>query len=85
MGPGFVPPVLDRSVLDGIVAVTDEEALQMARRIMREEGFLVGPSSGAAAVVACRLAREYGPEEAVVTLFPDTGERYVTTELFDPA
>lgn len=85
MGPGFVPPVLDRAVLDEIMAITDEEALQMTRRLMREEGFLVGPSSGAAAVAACRVARDYGPGDAVVTLFPDTGERYVTTELFDPA
>ena len=85
MGPGFVPPVLDRSILDDIVAVTDEDALGMARRLMREEGLLVGPSSGAAVVVATQVARRYGSEDVVVTLLPDMGERYLTTELFDPA
>jgi cysteine synthase A len=85
MGPGFVPSILDRSVLDAIEQVTDEEALDTERRLMREEGLLVGPSSGAAVAVAVRVAATLGPSDAVVALLPDTGERYVSTEAFDPA
>lgn len=83
MGPGFVPPILDRSVIDDIVQVTDDEAIETARRLMREEGLLVGPSSGAAVAAALATARALGPSDAVVTLLPDTGERYISTEVFD--
>ncbi|MCL6595936.1 MAG: cysteine synthase A [Firmicutes bacterium] len=84
MGPGFVPAILDRGLIDDIERVTDEEALDTARRLMREEGLLVGPSSGAAVAVAVRVAARLDAGEHVVTLLPDTGERYVSTEAFDP-
>lgn len=84
MGPGFVPSILDREVLDEIVSVTDDEALRTMRRLLREEGLLAGPSSGAAVAAALRVAAGLGPGDAVVTLLPDTGERYVSTEAFDP-
>ena len=84
LGPGFVPAILDLSLVDAIEQVTDEAAIDMARRLMREEGLICGPSSGAAVAVAVRVAETLGPDDAVVTLLPDTGERYVSTEAFDP-
>ena len=85
MGPGFVPKILDLDVIDDIVQVTDDEAIETMRRLMREEGLLVGPSSGAAVAAALRTARTLGPSDAVATLLPDTGERYISTEAFDAA
>jgi cysteine synthase A len=76
LGAGFVPAVLDRSAYDRVVTVSDEEAWQMKLRLAREEGLLVGVSSGAAAVAAIRVARGLGPAARVLTVFPDTGERY---------
>jgi cysteine synthase A len=75
IGAGFVPPVLDRGVLDEVARVSDADADRMARRLAREEGLLVGPSSGANVHVACAIAqRVQGP---VVTILCDTGERYL--------
>jgi cysteine synthase len=76
LGAGFVPPVLARAAYDRVETVTDEEAWALRDRLAREEGLLVGISSGAAAVVSLRLARELGPGRVVATVFPDTGERY---------
>jgi cysteine synthase A len=76
LGAGFVPAVLDRSAYDRVETVSDEEAWEMKARLAREEGILAGISSGAAAVAALRIARELGPGKQVVTVFPDTGERY---------
>ncbi len=76
LGAGFVPGVLDRSAYDRVMTVSDEEAWQMKLRLAREEGLLVGISSGAAAVAAMRIAAELGAGKAVLTVFPDTGERY---------
>ncbi len=83
IGAGFVPPVLDRSVVDEILTVTEDEAEEVARRLAREEGILAGISSGAAVAAALRVAGR--PEFAgklVVVLLPDTGERYLSTGLF---
>ncbi|MBI2866489.1 MAG: cysteine synthase A [Chloroflexi bacterium] len=77
LGTGFVPPILDRSIIDRIVTVTDEEALTMAGRLAREEGLLVGPSSGANVSAALLIAGDMGAAKTVVTLLPDTGERYL--------
>lgn len=82
MGPGFVPDTLDRSVFHEILQVTDEEAREMARRLPREEGLLVGPSSGAAVVAAIRLAERFGAGKRIVTMAPDNGERYLSTDLY---
>jgi cysteine synthase A len=83
IGAGFVPDVLDRSVVDEVVRVNNDEALSMARRLATEEGILAGISSGAAAHAAVLVARR--PEMAgrrVVVVLPDTGERYLSSALF---
>jgi cysteine synthase len=81
IGASFVPGVLDRGVLDRIVTVQDHEATAMTGRLAREEGLLVGISAGANVVAAGRLALELGPGKTVVTILPDTGERYLSVEL----
>lgn len=85
IGAGFVPEVLDRSLLDEVVPVATQDALAMARRLLREEGILCGISSGANAVAALQLARR--PELAgacIVFIVCDTGERYLSSALFQP-
>ena len=75
LGAGFVPDVLDRELIDAVVAVKDVTAERMANRIAREEGLHVGPSAGANVAAACQVARHSdGP---VVTVLPDSGERYL--------
>jgi cysteine synthase A len=81
IGASFVPGVLDRSVIDRIVGVEDREASAMAGRLAREEGLLVGISSGANVLAAARVAAELGPGKTVVTVLCDTGERYLSVEL----
>jgi cysteine synthase A len=81
IGASFVPGVLDRSVLDRIVSIRDDEATTMAGRLAREEGLLVGISSGANVVAAEQVAAELGPGRTVVTVLCDTGERYLSVEL----
>jgi cysteine synthase A len=80
LGAGFVPAVLDRSAYDRVIAISDEEAWATKQRLAREEGLLVGVSSGAAVAAANRIAAELGPERTVVTLLADTGERYFSME-----
>jgi len=84
IGAGFVPDVLDLSLVDRIEQVSNEEAVAFARRLAREEGILCGISCGAAAAVAVRLAKE--PENAgktIVVVLPDSGERYLSSVLFE--
>ena len=81
IGASFVPAVLDRSLIDRIVGVEDDQASAMALRLAREEGLLVGVSSGANVVVAAAVAAELGPDKTVVTVLCDTGERYLSVEL----
>lgn len=81
IGANFVPGALDRSLLDGILTVTDEDARQMARQMARREGVLVGISSGAALAAAERAAKDV--EGAVAVILPDGGERYLSTGLFE--
>ena len=84
IGAGFIPDNLDLSLIDQIEQVTNEEAIDYARRLTREEGILSGISSGAAAAVAARLAAK--PEHAgktIVVILPDSGERYLSSVLFE--
>ncbi len=84
IGAGFVPKVLDRSLIDRIETVSNEEAIEMSRRLAREEGILSGISCGAAAHVAVQLAREPASAgKTIVVVLPDAGERYLSTILFD--
>lgn len=83
MGPGFIPPNLDRSVLDAVEPVWEEDAFPLARRLAREEGLFVGMSSGAIVWAALKVARELGPGHRVACIAPDSGARYLSTELFD--
>jgi len=83
IGAGFIPANLDLSIVDRVETVENEEAMEMARRLAREEGILCGISCGAAAAVAVRLAQlpEFA-EKTIVVVLPDAGERYLSTDLF---
>jgi cysteine synthase A len=84
IGAGFVPEILDRSIIDEVVTVTDDEAFDTARRLAKEEGIICGISCGAAMAVALKVAAR--PEFAgktIVTILPDSGERYLSTPLFN--
>ena len=83
MGPGFVPPNFDRSVVDRVVQAWEEDAFPLARRLAREEGLFVGMSSGAITWVALQVARELGPGRRVAMIAPDSGSRYLSTSLFE--
>ena len=83
MGPGFVPPNFDRTVVDRIVPAWEEDAFPLARRLAREEGLFVGMSSGAITWVAMEVARELGPGRRVAMIAPDSGARYLSTALFE--
>ncbi|MNI84711.1 O-acetylserine sulfhydrylase [compost metagenome] len=83
IGAGFVPGNFNRSVVDEIVTVGNEDAIRTAQALAKTEGLLVGISSGAAAFAALQLAkREEYAGKTIVTLLPDTGERYLSTDLF---
>jgi cysteine synthase A len=85
IGAGFVPPVLDRSLVDEIIGVDDEDALETARLAARREGVLAGISCGAAMFAALEIARR--PEakgRRIAVVLPDSGERYVSTPFFAP-
>jgi len=83
IGAGFVPAVLNRAIVDRVIPVADEQAAETARRLAREEAIFAGISSGAAAFAALQVAKELGSGKSVVVLLPDTGERYLSTDLFE--
>jgi cysteine synthase len=82
IGAGFIPTVLNQQAIDEIYKVKDNDAFQMTRKLAKEEGLLVGISSGAAAVAALDIAKKLGKGKTVVTVFPDRGERYFSMEQF---
>jgi cystathionine beta-synthase len=82
IGAGFIPAVLNRDILDEIITVSDADATSCTRRLAAEEGLLVGISSGAACCAALKVAKALGKGHVVVTIFPDKGEHYLSTDLF---
>ncbi len=82
IGDGLIPDILDQSIYSAIAIISDDEAIATARRLAREEGLMVGVSSGTNVAAALRLAEKLGAGKTVVTLLPDTGERYFSTALF---
>lgn len=80
--PGFIPPILNTNVYDEIIQVKDEDAYDITRRLALEEGILVGPSSGAACYAAIQVAKRLSKDDVVVCMTADTGERYLSSDLF---
>ena len=82
IGDGIIPDILNREIYDDIYVVTDEEAIETSKRLAREEGLMVGISSGTNVAAALKLAKKLGPGKRVVTILPDIAERYFSTPLF---
>ena len=82
IGDGIIPDILNREIYDNIYVVTDQEAIETARRLAREEGLVCGISSGTNVAAALKLAKKLGSGKTVVTVLPDTAERYYSTQLF---
>ncbi|MED4227338.1 cysteine synthase A [Neobacillus cucumis] len=80
--PGFIPDILNQHVYDEIHPISDENAYEITRRLAKEEGILVGPSSGAACFAALEVAKRFTSEDVVVCIACDTGERYLSSDLF---
>jgi cysteine synthase len=80
--PGFIPAILNQNVYDEIVQVNDEDAYDITRRLASEEGILVGPSSGAAVFAALKIAERRKKGEVVICMTCDSGERYLSSDLF---
>lgn len=83
IGAGFIPQVLDMSLVDEVIQMTEEEAIDTARRLAREEGLLLGISSGAAIGAALKLAKILGPGKKILVVSASNGERYLSTPLYD--
>ena len=83
IGDGLIPPILNTEIYDEVCIITDEEALNTAKDLARLEGIMCGISSGTNVAAAIKLARRLGPGKTVVTVLPDTAERYFSTALFD--
>ena len=83
IGDGVIPKILHQDVYQDIVIVTDEEALATARELAAKEGLMCGITGGTNVAAALRMAKKLGKGKTVVTILPDTAERYFSTELFD--
>ena len=83
IGDGIIPEILNQEIYSDICVITDDEALETARRLAKEEGLMVGISSGTNVAAALKLAKKLGPGKTVVTVLPDTAERYFSTPLFE--
>ena len=82
IGDGFIPDVLDTSIITDIVEVSDEDAIRTAQSLARVQGLLVGISSGANIWTAMQMAEKYGKDKVIATILPDRAERYFSTALF---
>jgi cysteine synthase A len=82
IGPGFVPSLVNMSLIDEVIKVKSNDAVAMTRRLMKEEGLMVGISSGANVLAALEVAQRLGKGKAIVTILPDRGERYLSMDLF---
>lgn len=83
IGDGIIPEILNRNIYDDIYVISDEEALTTSKRLAKEEGLMCGISSGTNVAAAIKLAKKLGPGKTVVTVLPDTAERYFSTSLFE--
>ena len=83
IGDGIIPEILNRQIYDEICVISDKEALDTAKRLAKEEGLMCGISSGTNVAAAIKLAKKLGPGKTVVTILPDTAERYFSTPLFE--
>lgn len=83
IGAGFIPDIYTKDVVDKVLTATDEEAIEAARLVAREEGILIGISSGANVAIALKLAKELGKGKKIVTIAPDGGEKYISMGLYD--
>ena len=83
IGDGVIPKILNQQIYDSVCIIKDEEALQVSKDLAAKEGIMCGISSGTNVAAAMRLARELGKGKTVVTILPDTAERYFSTPLFD--
>ncbi len=82
IGAGFVPAVLNTGIIDQVIQVSDQDAIATSRKLMQKEGIIAGISAGAAVYAALKVASSLGPGKTVLTIAPDTGERYLSTSLF---
>ena len=83
IGDGVIPAILNQNIYDKVVIITDEEALSTSKDLSRLEGLMCGISSGTNVAAAIKLAKQLGKGKTVVTVLPDTAERYFSTELFE--
>ena len=83
IGAGFIPAILKREIIDLVIRISDQEAIATTKKLAREEGLLLGISSGAAVAAALQIAKDAGNDQTIVVIAPDTGERYLSTGLFD--
>lgn len=82
-GPGFIPKILNTKIWDSLLHIEDQEAMQMARRLAREEGVFLGASGAASVFFALKVAKELGPGKRVLAMAPDNGERYLSSDLYE--
>jgi cysteine synthase len=82
-GPGFIPKILNRGIFNAIFHIADDDAQRFARRLAKEEGIMLGASGAASCFFGCRVARELGPGKRVLCVAPDTGERYLSSDLYE--
>lgn len=80
-GPGFIPSTLDTSIFDQVIQIDDEDAIETSKLLARQEGILCGISAGASTYIALKIAKDLGPGKRVLTIIPDTGERYLSMDM----